>query len=102
MGFFLEGEVLYKKRKDELLLRCVDASEAKKIVHEIHEGVCGTHASACVMARQIMRAEYSAYIFECNGVTVTFLNIGQGCDRTYNPENLKWPSFHLCNHRLLY
>ena len=32
MGFFLDGEVLNKKSKDQILLRCVDASEAKKIV----------------------------------------------------------------------
>ena len=58
MGVFLDGEVLYKKSKDQILLRCVDASKAKKIVYEIHEGVCGIHASRHVMARQIMRAEY--------------------------------------------
>ena len=55
MGFFLDGEVLYKKSKEQILLRCVDANEAKKIVHETHEGVCGIHASRHVMARQIMR-----------------------------------------------
>ena len=58
MGFFLDGDILYKKSKDQILLRCVDADEAKKIVHEIHEGVYGTHASGHVMARQIMRAGY--------------------------------------------
>ena len=58
MGFFLDGDILYKKSKDQILLRCADADEAKKIVHEIHEGVCGTHASGHIMARQIMRAEY--------------------------------------------
>ena len=52
MGFFLDRDVLYKKSKNQILLRCVDANEAKKIVHEIHEGVCGTHASGHVMARQ--------------------------------------------------
>ena len=51
MGFFLDGEVLYKKSKDQILLRCVDASEAKKIVHEIHAGVYDTHSSGHVMAR---------------------------------------------------
>ena len=51
MGFFLDGEVLYKKRKDQILLRCVNAGQAKKIVHEIHEGVYGTHANGHVMAR---------------------------------------------------
>ena len=51
MGFFLDGDILYKKSKDQILLRCVDANEAKKIIHEIHEGVCGIHASGHVMAR---------------------------------------------------
>ena len=45
MGFFLDGDILYKKSKDQILLRCVDADKAKKIVQEIHERVCGTHAS---------------------------------------------------------
>ena len=58
MRFFLDGEVLYKKGKDQILLRCVDANRAKKIVHEIHKGVCGTHASGHLMVRQIMRARY--------------------------------------------
>ena len=58
MRFFLDGKVFYKKSKDQILLRCVDAIEAKKIVHEIHEGVCGTHASGHVRARHIMRAGY--------------------------------------------
>ena len=56
IGFFLDGEILYKKGKDQILLRCVDTSEAKKIVHEIHRCVCGTHVSGHVMARQIMIA----------------------------------------------
>ena len=51
MGFFLDGDILYKKSKDQILLRCVDADKAKKIVHEIHKGVCGTHASGHVMAK---------------------------------------------------
>ena len=58
MGFFLDGDILYKKSKDQILLRYVDANEAKKIVHEIHEGVCGTYASGHVLARQIMKVEY--------------------------------------------
>ena len=64
MGFFLDGDILYKKSKDQILLRCVDADEVKKIIHEIHEGVCGTHASGHVMVRQIMRAGYYWMILE--------------------------------------
>ena len=55
MGFFFDGDILYKKSKDKILLRCVDANEAKKIVHEIHEDVWGTHASGHVTTRQIMK-----------------------------------------------
>ncbi|KAA3465697.1 RNA-directed DNA polymerase [Gossypium australe] len=44
-GYVLDGEILYKKRKDQVLLRCVDAVEARKILEEVHEGVCGTHAN---------------------------------------------------------
>ncbi|XP_040942346.1 uncharacterized protein [Gossypium hirsutum] len=45
IDYVLDGEILYKRRKDQVLLRCVDAVEAKKILEEVHEGICGTHAS---------------------------------------------------------
>ncbi|XP_016676394.1 uncharacterized protein [Gossypium hirsutum] len=55
--YVLDGEIFYKRRKDQMLLRCVDAVEAKKIL-EVHEGVRGTHANEFTMARQIMRFRY--------------------------------------------
>ncbi|KAG8483053.1 hypothetical protein CXB51_021946 [Gossypium anomalum] len=56
--YVLDGDILYKRRKDQVLLRCVDAVEAKLILEEVHEGVCGTHANGFMMARQIMRFGY--------------------------------------------
>ncbi|KAA3460929.1 RNA-directed DNA polymerase (Reverse transcriptase), Ribonuclease H [Gossypium australe] len=56
--YVLDGEILYKRRKDQVLLRCVDAVEAKKILEEVHEGVYGTYANGFIMARQIMRFRY--------------------------------------------
>ena len=41
-----------------MLLRCVDAIEAKKILREIHKGVYVTHASVHIMSRQIIRVGY--------------------------------------------
>ena len=38
MGFFLDGDILYKKGKDQTLLRCVDADEAKKIYMRFMKG----------------------------------------------------------------
>ncbi|XP_040964509.1 uncharacterized protein [Gossypium hirsutum] len=55
IGFVLDGDILYKWGKDQVLLRCVDAVEARKILEEVHEGICGMHASGFTMARQIMR-----------------------------------------------
>ncbi|GLT87856.1 hypothetical protein SLE2022_059130 [Rubroshorea leprosula] len=40
------------------LLRCVDEIEAKQVMTEVHEGICGTHANGRMLARKILRAEY--------------------------------------------
>ncbi|XP_070025530.1 uncharacterized protein [Nicotiana sylvestris] len=40
-GFFLSGEVLYKRTPDLNLLRCVDVEEARRIMYEVHAGVHG-------------------------------------------------------------
>jgi ribonuclease HI len=56
--FFLNGNVLYKRNYDMVLLRCVDKGEADMLIKEIHEGSFGTHASGHAMARKILRAGY--------------------------------------------
>ena len=40
------------------LLKCVDSTEAKKILKEIHEESYGTHANGHAMAQKILRAGY--------------------------------------------
>ena len=96
MRFFLDGDILYKKSKDQILLRCIDADEVKKIVHEIHEGVCDTHASIsywmtlendCISyVRKCHKCQiyadkiHAPYVPERNGIVVAFLNVGHGCD----------------------
>ena len=52
----LGGEILYKRGKGKILLRCVDAPKAWHIIAEVHEEICGTHANGNKMSRQIMRA----------------------------------------------
>ena len=47
-----------------VLLRCVDAREAKQILVEVHEGSFGTHANVHAMARKILRAGYYWLIME--------------------------------------
>ncbi|XP_012477782.1 uncharacterized protein LOC105793416 [Gossypium raimondii] len=50
IDYDLDGGILYKRGKDQVLLRCVDAVEVKKILEEVYEGICGTHASGFTMA----------------------------------------------------
>jgi len=57
-NFFLNGDVLYKRNFDMVLLRCVDKREADLLMHEIHEGSFGTHANGNAMARKMLRAGY--------------------------------------------
>ncbi|KAA3481966.1 gag/pol polyprotein [Gossypium australe] len=75
--YVLDGEVLYKKRKDQVLLRCVDAAEAKLILEEVHEGVCGTYANGFTMARQIMRFGY--YWFTMEGDCINYVKKCHKC-----------------------
>jgi len=56
--FILNGEVLYKRNHDMVLLRCVDAKEAELILKEVHEGTFGTHMNGHSIARKILRAGY--------------------------------------------
>ncbi|KAA3474588.1 reverse transcriptase [Gossypium australe] len=56
--YVLDGEILYKRREDQVLLRCVDIVEAKKNLEEFYESICETHANRFTMARQIMRFGY--------------------------------------------
>ena len=58
MGVLLDGDVLYKKGNDHILLRYVDYSEENRIDREIHEGVCGTHTNGHRMVGQVMRVDY--------------------------------------------
>ncbi|KAK8705215.1 hypothetical protein V6N13_048821 [Hibiscus sabdariffa] len=57
-GYVVDGEVLYKRSRDQVLLRCIDAQEAKNVLSEVHDGLCGTHANGFSMARKIMRYGY--------------------------------------------
>ncbi|XP_050889360.1 uncharacterized protein LOC127094584 [Lathyrus oleraceus] len=56
--FFLNGDVLYKRNYDFVLLRCMDRHEASTIIKSIHEGYEGVHAKGPAMAKKILRDGY--------------------------------------------
>ncbi|XP_054781968.1 uncharacterized protein LOC129289189 [Prosopis cineraria] len=51
MNFFLSGDILYKRTFDGTLLRCVELRGCTKILEEVHEGICETHANGHTMAK---------------------------------------------------
>ena len=57
-AYVLDGDVLYRKSMDQVLLRCVNASEVRSILEEVHDGIYGMHANGFSMARKIMRYGY--------------------------------------------
>ncbi|XP_050908909.1 uncharacterized protein LOC127122651 [Lathyrus oleraceus] len=56
--FFLNGDVLYKRNYDFVLLRCVDRHEASRIIKSIHECCEGVQSKGPAMAKKILRAGY--------------------------------------------
>ncbi|XP_015159888.1 uncharacterized protein [Solanum tuberosum] len=56
--FFLNGEILYRRTSDLGLLRCVDATEATRLLEEIYAGTCGPHMNGFTLAKKILRAGY--------------------------------------------
>ena len=56
--YVLLGEELYYQMIDGVLLKCLGDDEAKSLMGEIHEGVCGEHQSAFKMKWMIRRNWY--------------------------------------------
>ncbi|XP_050896336.1 uncharacterized protein LOC127103090 [Lathyrus oleraceus] len=56
--FFLNGDVLYNRNYDSVLLRCVDRHKSSTIIKSIHEGYEGVHAKGPAMAKKILRHGY--------------------------------------------
>ncbi|XP_022760869.1 uncharacterized protein LOC111307087 [Durio zibethinus] len=49
-------DILQHRSRDQTPLRCVNVAEAKKLLEEIHRGICETHANGNIMTKQITRA----------------------------------------------
>jgi len=58
IDFYLDGEILYKRSFDGTLLRCLNETDARKALREVHERISSTHANSHMIARKIQRAGY--------------------------------------------
>jgi hypothetical protein len=51
-------DVLYRRGYSHPLLKCLLALEARYVLREIHEGVCGNHSGGRMLAHKAVRARY--------------------------------------------
>ena len=58
MKYVLVEDELLKRSQEWLLLKCVDDVEAKRMMHEVHEGICGAQKSGPKMRWLIHRYGY--------------------------------------------
>ena len=56
--FTILNDVLYKRSFFMPYLKCVDEEEAKYILEEIHEGVCGDYAGPRSLVSKVIRTNY--------------------------------------------
>jgi hypothetical protein len=45
----VEGKLMRKNTKEELLQKCMSQEHELKILEEIHTGTCGNHAASCTL-----------------------------------------------------
>jgi hypothetical protein len=59
MRYILIGDDMFYRTLEGLLLKCLGPVESNRLLHEVHEGTCGTHQSAHKMKRLIRRLGYN-------------------------------------------
>ncbi|VFQ60332.1 unnamed protein product [Cuscuta campestris] len=50
----LDGEKLYKRTLGGPMLKCLSEREARRILEEVHQGVCSAHQGALTLARKVI------------------------------------------------
>ena len=58
LRYALINDVLYRRAFDQMWLRCLAPHEAKGVIVEVHEGLCGAHQSGPKMKIKIKRLGY--------------------------------------------
>ena len=52
--YILCGRQLYRRSYDGVQLRCLKIEEAKKVMKEIHQGICGPHMNGRMLAKEFV------------------------------------------------
>jgi hypothetical protein len=81
--FTMVNGVLYKRGFTLPLLKCIFPEEGNYILREIHEGVCGSHSGARVLAHKAVRAG-----FYWPNMSKDSMEIVRNCDKCHQFANV--------------
>ncbi|XP_071727711.1 uncharacterized protein [Rutidosis leptorrhynchoides] len=56
--YYFKNGILYRKSFTETYLRCVGLTQAKEIIHKMHEGACSSHSDYRTIVSRIKRMGY--------------------------------------------
>lgn len=56
--YTLTVDTLYRQGLDGTLLRCLGRNDSDSALHELHEGICGTHSSGTTLAKKLLWMGY--------------------------------------------
>ncbi|XP_015696270.1 uncharacterized protein LOC102703896 [Oryza brachyantha] len=99
LKYVLLEDLLYYRTIDGVLLRCLAKEEAKVVMCEVHDGICGTHQSAYKMKWLLRRVGYYwptmledcfMYYKSCQDYQ-KFGNIQRSLASAMNPIIKPWP-----------
>ena len=82
--FTVLNETLYKRGFSMPYLKCVDEEEAKYILEEIHEGVCGDHAGPRSLVSKVIQTGYFWPTMQADVVELI-----KRCDKCQRFENVQ-------------
>ena len=82
--FTILNDVLYKRGFSMPYLKCVDNDEAKYILEEIHEGICGDHAGPRSLVSKVIRTGYFWPTMQVN-----VLELVKKCDKCQQFGNVQ-------------
>ena len=97
--FVLIKDVLYKRDFSHPYLRCLGLEEAKYVMREVHEGICGNHLGARSLVHKLIRAGYywptmqkdaQAYVKACDKCQ-RFSNTIRQPSKELTPMTAPWP-----------
>ena len=57
-AYCIQDDELYRKRPNDVLLRCISRDQGKELLIDIHGGDCGHHSSSRTLVDKVFRSGF--------------------------------------------